>query len=105
MKTINEIKAAKSFAGPGEWAIDAEATVFDTETGKELYVHVNDYDMFRHYTVSETSIYEFMTGDGDDPGAVFTEEYGKFSDAKGSEYYKVFDTLNKVITRLAKGLA
>lgn len=133
MKTITEIKAKRSFAGPGMYGYDAEATVVD-ETGKEVYVHVNAYDSFRHYTVQKESIWDFMAGnvevdtndmekmpffgdpdfdeklkelDGDEPDGNDTkriEEYGRLSDAKGSEYYKVFEALNKSIALMEKGV-
>lgn len=99
---VYEIRSKSSYAGPGMRGYDAEARVED-QYGNAVYVHVNEYDG-RHYTVFKTSIYDFMTGKAEDPNAVFEEEYSKLSDAKDSAYYKVFDTLNKVITRLEKGL-
>lgn len=104
MKTIMEIKAKRSFACPGLYGYDAEATVYDSDTGKDVYVHVNSYDSMRNYTVSETSIYDFMTGDGEHPEAEFSEEYERLSDAKKSEYGKVFDVLAKVVTRMESGI-
>ena len=99
---VYEIRSKSSYAGPGMRGYDAEARVED-QYGNEVFVHVNEYDG-RHYTVSKTSIYDFMTGNAEDPNAIFDEEYSKLSDAKDSAYYKVFDTLNKVITRMEKGL-
>ena len=99
---VYEIRAKSSYAGPGMRGYDAEARVED-QYGNAVYVHVNDYEI-RHYTVSKTSIYDYMTGKAEEPHAVFDEEYMKLSDAKESKYYKVFDTLTKVITRMEKGL-
>lgn len=100
---VYEIRGKSSYAGPGMRGYDAEARVED-QYGNAVYVHVNDYES-RHYTVSKTSIYDYMTGKSEeDPNAVYDEEYEKLSDAKGSKFYKVFDTLNKVITRMERGL-
>lgn len=99
---VYEIRGKSSFAGPGMRGYDAEARVED-QYGNTVYVHVNDYDM-RHYTVSKTSIYDFMTGNAEDPEAVFDEEYERLADAKKSAYGKVFETLTKVIARMEKGL-
>ena len=99
MKQITEVNAKRSFAGPGVYAFDAEATIWDSDTGDEVYVHVNLYDMFRHYTVGNASLM------GDDiVETEYSEEYERMSDAKGSEYYKVFDMLNKVLTRMEKSM-
>ena len=100
---VCEIRGKMSYAGPGMWGYDAEARVEDHKGENRVYVHVNDYEI-RHYTVSKTSIYDYMTGKAEEPHAVFDEEYMKLSDAKESKYYKVFDTLTKVITRMEKGL-
>lgn len=97
-----QIRGKKSFAGPGMYGYDAEAKVVN-EADEEIFVHVNMYEMFRHYTVSKTSTYDFMTSDADAPdGIEYMEEYTKLADAKSSVYYKVFETLNKVITRMQK---
>lgn len=60
---VVEIRGKKSFAGPGVYGYDAEARVA-LEDGSELYVGVNEYDDFRHYTVSGKSVYDEMTGTG-----------------------------------------
>lgn len=130
---VSEIRGKRTMAEPGVWAYDAEAVV--SGNGEDtVYVHVNEYDMFKHYTVSKSSFFDsiesgtkmsdeecaafdeeiakiFTDGienvdlDGGEDAAVdFIEEYSKLADAKQSKYYKVFDTLNKVITRMAKGL-
>ena len=101
---VYEIRGKKSLAEPGMYGYDAEARVED-QFGDGVFVHVNAYDMFRHYTVAKESIFDGMTGDGDMVETEFIEEYEKMTDAKNSMYAKVFDTLNKVITRMEKGLA
>lgn len=98
MKSVIEVNAEKSFAGPGEWAYDAEACVKAPE-GDTVYVHVNMYDMFRHYVVSKVSMMEDIVDDSE-----FIEQYERMSDAKESKYYKVFDALNKVITMMTKDI-
>ena len=58
---ICEIKAKKSFAGPGMWAWLAEARVED-ENVNERYVTVHYYDG-ETYTVSEQSVYDHFDDD------------------------------------------
>ena len=100
---IYEIQSKSSYAGPGMRGYDAEARVED-QYGNAVYVHVNDYES-RHYTVSKTSVYDFMTGKTDeDPNAVFDEEYDKLSDANESKFFRVFNTLDKVIDLMEEGL-
>ena len=102
MLNVWQIRGKKSFAGPGMWGYDAEAKVVD-ENDEEIFVHVNAYDMFHTYTVSKTSVYDFMTSDAEPPEEVKNlEEYGNLKEAKASKYYKVFEALNKVITRMQK---
>ena len=64
MKNIETINAARSFAGPGVYGYDAEAKVVDV-TGGMVYVHVNVYDDFKHYTVSNESTFGAMTENGE----------------------------------------
>ena len=100
---VYEIRSKSSFAGPGMRGYDAEARVEDLY-GNDVYVHVNDYES-RHYTVSKTSVYDFMTGKTDeDPNVVFDEEYDKLSDAKESKFFRVFNTLDNVIDLMEEGL-
>ena len=103
MLNVWEVRGKKSFAGPGTWGYDAEAKVVN-EQDEEVFVHVNAYDMFRHYTVSKVSVYDFMTTDDvEAPEKVeYLEEYETVADAKGSLYWKVFELLNKVVTRMQK---
>lgn len=125
MKTVVEVKAKRTMAGPGMDAFDAEAVV--SEAGKDdVYVHVNEYDMFKHYTVSAKSLMD-SEDDGQEmteeekeafhqkimqmisdcvvdsdvtDGSEYIEEYSKLADAKKSEYGEVFSALSKVIGML-----
>lgn len=102
--TVSEIRGRRTFAGPGSWALTAEARVYD-DAGNMWFVMINEYDMFRHYTVSAVSTYALMTGE-DDEGPEDVEDvesYESLAETKSSQYAKVFDTLSKVITRLGKG--
>ena len=100
---VCEIRGKVSYAGPGMKGYDAEARVEDEEWNK-VYVHVNDYDG-RHYTVSKTSVFDYMTGkESNFPEPVFDEEYRSLAEAKKSMYGKVFETLTKVVSRMENGL-
>ena len=102
MKMIISMRGTRTFAGPGVYAIDAEAEV-RVDNGETVYVHINDYDGFRHYTVSKTSIYDFMTGESDtDPEAVFTEEYTSLKETKTSEYARAFKALSAMVSQIGK---
>ena len=92
--TINTIKAAQVFAGPGNMAYVAEAEV---DNGVEqVYVAVHMYDG-ENYTVGRESIYESLVGDGDDYPEDFIEEYDDEEEAQESEYAEVFEKLVSVI--------
>ena len=102
MKMIISMRGTRTFAGPGVYAIDAEAEV-RVDSGETVYIHINDYDSFRHYTVSKTSIYDFMTGASDtDPEAVFTEEYTSLKETRNSEYAAVFKALSAMVSQIGK---
>lgn len=73
MKRVYKIRAARTFAGPGSWAGDAEAMVVLDDESK-VFVHVNDYDGMQHYTVSKESIFDEMTGTGGSDGNGDTDE-------------------------------
>lgn len=129
MTEVIEIRGKKSFAGPGAYGYDAEAKVVDN--GQELYVSINVYDDFRHYTVSKESVFEAMSGTieetEDEPlfagdpdflekadkyleehkdikGPEYIEYYESAGDAKASKYWKAFETLQKVVLRLMDGV-
>ena len=95
---IYEIKAKKSFAGPGMWAWMAEARVED-ENANERYVTVHFYDG-EIYTVSEKSVYDHFDDDDGDMFNEFIEEYDNYRDARKSAYAKEFETLRKLIGKM-----
>lgn len=124
MKVVTELKANRTYAGPGVYAFDAEAVVLDTETDQTVYVHVNLYDGFENYTVSESSLWDDVDDDdetGDvvelfDPNTTFTvdpeiaerinamtpeqlaevERTGRFPwDDEDSRYIEEYDKLSK----------
>lgn len=130
MKKVYRIRAARTFAGPGSWAGDAEAMVV-LDDDSEVFVHVNDYAGMQHYTVSKESIFDELTGSDDseptgeendewikdmvagkdfevpetpDEPSKFIEEYSKLSEAKESEYYKVFQFLKKSVNMVLSGI-
>ena len=100
MKNVIEMRATRTLAGPGVYAYDAEAMVREHETQKEVWLHVNWYDGMKHYTVCEKSMWAFMVNCEDDGEGFpeYLEEYEKLSDAKKSEYGKVFAELNRMLS-------
>ena len=98
MATVLEIKAKRTMAcGTGMYGVDAEATI-ESATGKTLYAHANWSNEGIQYSVSETSIFDYMTGaTSEDPGARFIEVYENLSDAKGTECYAPFVALKLLI--------
>lgn len=152
MKQVVDIRTERTLAAPGVYAIDAEATVRDVETRELVYVNVNWYGDFKHYTVSKDSVVSFMervsadwyeqsslgglvpseeeppafTGelpesfsdflsgedyleshDGeetepDEDFPKFIEEYSRLSDTKQSEYGRVFEVLNRLVSLMSE---
>ena len=96
---VAEIKAKRVFAGPGNYAVAAEAEVFDDSTGDTVYVTVQKY-AGSEYTVSKESVYKFLAEDGEEPASEFMEEYTSAQEAKKSGYAPVFDSLKKVLSML-----
>jgi len=124
--TVTSIIGRRKMAEPGVYAYDAEAVV--SKAGcSDVYVHVNEYDMFKHYVVSEKSLM-----DADDSGnkmtdaekeefsqeiarmirdcevdaeavadAEYIEAYDSLAKSKGSEYYSVFTVLQKMVSLMA----
>ncbi len=76
----------------------AEATVED-DNGEELYVTVHYYDG-ETYTVSDQSVYDFMTDDCDEPAADFLEEYDDCDEAAKSDFADVFEILQDLLDKL-----
>lgn len=82
---------------PGAFGYDAEATV-EQEDGKTLYAHMTEFEDNLAFTVSETSVFDCMTGaSDDDPQAMFLEEYDGLGGASGSKYIKVFEVLDQMV--------
>ena len=120
---VVSIVGKKSFAAPGVYGYDAEAEVVVDDV--TVYVVANNYDGYTHYTVDGKSIFAEEEDDGEklevpfigDPdyeekaakflGEKSTKEYIEYytnmTDAKGSKYRKVFETLKKVIDRMIEG--
>lgn len=59
--TVCEVRGKRTMAAPGVYGYDAEARVICPD-GTELYVSVNKYDEFKHYTVGKSSAYDVMAG-------------------------------------------
>ena len=96
---VSEIKARRVFAGPGNYALVAEANVFDDDTGDEVFVTVQKYDG-SEYTVAKKSVYAFLAEDNGDPVEELLEEYTSATEAKKSAYAKVFESLKKTLAVL-----
>ena len=96
MKSIYEITAKKTMAAPGMWGYDAEAKVTGPDVAEEIFVHVNMYEGFKNYVVSDKSLF------GDDLCDEYIEQYEKLSEAKASAYYPVFKALNSVLSAMEK---
>ena len=95
---IVEIRVRKMFAGPGNVAYVAEATV-ENDEGETFYVTMQDYDG-KEYTVSVKSIYDFMVNDNGDPADEFIEEYRSMANTKTSVYAEVFSKLKSAVDLL-----
>jgi hypothetical protein len=95
---IYGIKAKSVMACAGSWAEVAEASV-GLPDGSEVYVLAQEFDT-TELTVSKQSLYSFLAEDGSEPAVEFVEEYTAWKDAKGSEYWPVFEKLKKVIKML-----
>ena len=124
--TVTTIVGRREMAAPGVYAYDAEAVVSKPDCA-DVYVHVNEYGMFKHYVVSEKSLM-----DADDSShkmtdaekeefsqeiarmirdcevdaeavadAEYIEAYDSLAKSKGSEYYSVFTVLQKMVSLMA----
>lgn len=57
---------------------------------KEIYFYLNQY-LISHYTVSENSIFDFVTSRTDELEQVnFIEEYDSLEETKTSKFYEYF---------------
>jgi len=124
--TVTSIVGRREMAEPGVYAYDAEAVVSKPDCA-DVYVHVNEYDMFKHYVVSEKSLMGADESDHEmteaekeafsqeiarmirdcevDAEAVadaeYIEAYDSLAKSKGSEYYSVFTVLQKMVSLMA----
>lgn len=101
MAILNSVKAAQVMAGPGLYALVAEACVLE-ENGKKLYVTWQNFEG-EGGSVSEESMYGFLAEDATEPVQNFSEEYDDITRAKEeSQYGKVFDLLYQLIEKLGE---
>ena len=124
--TVTSIVGRREMAAPGVYAYDAEAVVSKPDCA-DVYVHVNEYDMFKHYVVSEKSLMDADESDHEmteaekeefsqeiarmirdceaDAEAVadteYIETYDSLAKSKDSEYYSVFTVLQKMVSLMA----
>lgn len=90
---------------PGAFGYDAEATI-EQDDGRVVYAHMTEFEDNLSFTVSETSIFDCMTGaSDDDPQAAFLEEYGGLGDAVGSGYIKVFEVLDQMVSLMDQSIS
>ena len=72
-------------------AAEAEVEIL----GRTVYVSVHDYDVLE-CTVSAKSVYDFLTGETEEPVEEFLEEYTNWESAYESAFAEVFKILEKV---------
>jgi len=62
----------------------------------------HDYYDGEDYTVSQESVYDFLTDEDDEvePAEDFLEQYDNSEDAESSDYAEVFEALRNVIDML-----
>lgn len=94
---VTKVRGKITTACAGVCGYDAEATIED-ENGKVLYAHANDFNDGITFTISETSMYDYLTGQSDDdPDVEFIEQYDGLGESTDSVYHKVFVVLDQVI--------
>jgi transcriptional regulator with XRE-family HTH domain len=77
------------------YAYDAEMVVKNDE-GKIVYLHAN-YSYGDHFTVSNASIYDWMTtASEEEPKVTFLEEYDSLESTSNSKYAGFFQELDKM---------
>lgn len=63
---------------------------------KEIYIHLNQY-LNSHYTVSDCSMFDFVTGRTDELEQVdFIEEYDSLEETKASKFYEYFNLAQNI---------
>ena len=64
------------------------------------YLHVNAF-LTKHYSLSENSIFAYMTGEEEEQGdIVFIEEFRDLEQAKYSEYGVFYEMADRIIEEL-----
>ena len=77
------------------WGFNVEITLKRSHA-KELYIHLNQY-LNSHYTVSESSMFDFVTGRTDEFEQVnFIEEYDSLEETKTSKFYEYFNLAENI---------
>lgn len=93
--TINEIRGQR-VGGGGMWNLETEATVTAGD-GTIVYAQGSSDGANETYTLSNGSVFDWLTGRGGDTGVRPYESYESLDDADGTEYYDVFVTLRAVM--------
>ncbi len=95
MKALN-MRAARTLAGAGVYAYDAEMKVA-MEDGAVVFLHAN-YAEENHFTVARESIFDYMVGESaDEPAIEVLEEYDSLLAAMVSPYYRGFQALDALV--------
>ena len=110
MYTIISIRSKSTFVCPGEYAYDAEAKVYVSEEmhmykqNQYVFVHVNWALGFTHYTISEISDYDFLTGETEEtPEVSYVENYESLEEAQDSEFIDLFRMLDRILYDMFHG--
>lgn len=94
---VTNLRAKVTTACAGMVGYDAEATV-EEGSNNVKYVHANYYGDDVSLTVTDKSVFDYVTGQSEeDPHADVLEEYEGISDAENSKYIKVFAVLDQML--------
>ncbi len=99
---IKGMRYNKGHSITGFDAIDAEFQIKDNSDNKK-FLHVSQNSVDEHYSVSNESIFEYMTCKSDDeeePVFDFTENYTSLDDAYNSKFLKYFKLLEELISKI-----
>lgn len=84
------------------WNVEVAIRYKINEKIKDLYVHISK-NMTCRYTISESSIFDYVTGKVDELHNVdFIEEYDSFEETKNSKFYNYFKLAKEVADELVK---
>lgn len=86
------------------WGCNVEVAIRYKINGimQKLYVHMTQ-NITSHYTVSQESIFDYVTGKVDELHHVkFIEEYDSFEETKKSKFYSYFKLAKDVADELVK---